>query len=77
MKKYFAETNGYNLMIVTDGKKAVAFDCETLEEARTMDCSGIEGEPDIESVAYMCNKVDDIFIFNEDDFEKLIFLGEL
>ena len=77
MKKYFAETNAYNVMVVTDGKRAVAFDCETLEEARTMDCSGIEGEPDIETIAHLCSKEDDIFDFKEDDYEELLYIGEL
>lgn len=77
MKKYFAETNDYNVFIVTDGERAVAFDCETLEEAKKMDCSGIECETDIESVAHLCNKEGEIFNFNEDDFEELTFLGEL
>ena len=77
MKKYFAKTNGYNMMIVTDGKKMIAFDCETLEEANTMDCSGIEGEADIETVAHLCSKEDDIVEFKEEDYEELIYIEDL
>lgn len=77
MKKYFAETNGYNMMIVTDDTKMIAFDCETLEEAKSMDCSAIEGETDIEYIAHICSKENDIVEFNEDDYENLIYIGDL
>lgn len=69
MKKYFVETNGYNsLVFVFDDNRAIAFDCETLEAAKNMDCSGIENSTDVEDAAINCNiDTDNIFTFDKSD----------
>ena len=72
MKKYFATTLAYNLVVFVDSEnKAVAFDCATLEEAKAMDVSGIAGDTTAEQIAHDCSKENDIFDFNEDDFDSL------
>lgn len=34
------------------------------------DCSGIEGETAIETIARLCSKENDIFIFDENDYKN-------
>lgn len=74
MKKYFCETNGYNMLVyVDDSNRAYGFDCETLEHAKKMDTSGADGENDIEVLAVNCNgDIDKIFDFHEDDFDNVV-----
>jgi len=44
MKRLFVETNGFNTVVFVDGANmAYSIDCETLEQAKAMDYSGIEG----------------------------------
>lgn len=73
MRKLFCESNAYNVLVFVDeNNRAVFFDCETIEEANSMDCSGAEGEEDIEALAFNCNLSNaDIFDFSEDDFENV------
>lgn len=73
MRKLFCETLAYNLLVFVDeNRKAIAFDCRTIQEAKVMDCCAVVGEKNIEALAINCNKnPDDIFTFNEDDFENV------
>ena len=74
-KRYFVETNGYNMLVfVYAGNQAICFDCETLEDAKKFDYSGIEGEKDIAVAAAYCSKQDHIFTFNINDsgYENVI-----
>lgn len=69
MKKVFLESNGYNMIgfIFEDGM--VAFDCETIEEAKAMDCSGVEGCETAEEAATNCNT--EVYQFSESEWEKV------
>lgn len=74
MRKLYCESTGYNTIVfVDDDNRAVAFDCESLEEAKSMDFSGVENEDDIVALAINCNKTqDDVFKFDEDDYENIL-----
>lgn len=74
MRKLYCESTGYNMVVfVDDNNRAVAFDCENLEDAKSMDCSGAENEDDIVALAVNCNVPEsDIFDFSEDDFEDVV-----
>ena len=73
MKKVFLESNGYNLagFVFDDGM--VTFDCETLEGAKAMDISNVEGSNSAIECAACCGlDVDSsIYRFNEDEWEKV------
>lgn len=73
MKKVFLESNGYNLagFVFDDGM--VTFDCETLEDAKAMDISNVEGSNSAIECAACCGlDVDNsIYQFNEDEWEKV------
>lgn len=74
MKRMFLESNGYNMIgfIFDDGM--VAFDCETIGDAETMDCSGVEGCKTAEEAALNCNT--EAFPFNECDWEHITLIGD-
>lgn len=79
MKKLFIETEDFNAMIITDGKRAVDVSefpqYGTLEDAANWDCSGIEG---LESIEYVASEMSaDIFDFNESEFETVTEVGAL
>ena len=71
IKKYYCESNAYNVVIFTDDEnKAIYFDVETKEEAENLDISGIVGLHTAEEMAFACCMDDDkIFTFNEDEWE--------
>ena len=69
MRKVFLESNAYNMVgfIFDDGM--VAFDCATLEEAKTMDISGVEGCETAEQAAFECNT--EVYPFIEKEWDKV------
>lgn len=69
MKKMFLESNGYNMVgfIFDDGM--VAFDCETIEDAKAMDISGVEGCESAEEAAINCNT--EVFPFIENEWDGI------
>lgn len=69
MRRYFLETNAYNMIAFIWDNKMIVFDCDTIEEAREMNYEQIYGETDIEKVANLCST--EIYDFNEDDYEKI------
>lgn len=69
MKKYFLESNGYNLIAFVINNKMVVLDCETLEEAKNMNTEGIDGMEDIEEVANYVNK--EVYDFNPSEWENV------
>ena len=69
MKKYFLESNGYNLIAFVINNKMIVLDCETLEEARNMNTEGIDGMEDIEEVANYVNK--EVYDFNPSEWENV------
>ena len=69
MKKYFLESNGYNLIAFVVNNKMIVLDCETLEEARNMNTEGIDGMEDIEEVANYVNK--EVYDFNPSEWENV------
>lgn len=69
MKKMFLENNGYSMAAFVFDDGMVAFDCETLEKAKTMDISGIIGCKTAEEAAINCNTK--VVPFNEEDWEKV------
>ena len=74
MKKMFLESNGYNMVGFLFDDGMVTFDCETLEEAKAMDISNVEGSNSAVECAACCGLDVDSFIypFNEDEWEKVI-----
>ena len=74
MKKVFLESNGYNMIGFVFDDGMIAFDCETIEAAMAMDCSGIEGCKTAEEAALNCNT--EAFPFNEGDWECITFIGD-
>lgn len=76
MKKMFLESNGYNMIgFIFEDNKMVAFDCETLEDAKNMDCSGVEGCKSAEEAAVDCNT--EVYPFIEDEWENVTFIEEM
>lgn len=72
MKKYYCVSNGYNMLVfVDDAGCAIGFDAETMEEAKNMDISGIADLETAEDIAFHCSREDDIFTFNEDEWESV------
>ena len=81
MKRYFVETNGYNMVafVGTDGKAYAfheeCFDKElTLETAKAADYSGIEGTETAEEIAQCIgtdSAFDNIFNWNEIEAEEI------
>ena len=69
MKKYFLESNGYNLIGFVIDNKMVVLDCETLEEAKNMDIEGIDGMMNIVEIANYVNK--EVYDFNPDEWENV------
>lgn len=70
MRKVFLESIGYKLVAFVFGSEMIAFDCETIEQAKAMDISGIEGFNTAEEAAVNCNT--EVFPFNEDEWEEVI-----
>lgn len=54
MRKVFLEGLGYNIVGFIFGNKMIAFDCETIEQAKAMDISGIEGFDTADEAAINC-----------------------
>lgn len=69
MKKLFLESNGYNMVGFLFDDGMVAFDCETLEEAKSMDIGGILGCENAEEAASNCNT--EVVMFSENDWENV------
>ena len=69
MKKYFLESNGYNLIAFVINNKMIVLDCETLEEARNMNTEGIDDMENIEEVANYVNK--EVYDFNPSEWENV------
>ena len=69
MRKVFLESNGYSMIgfVFSDGM--VAFDCETVEDAKKMDCCGVEGCKTAKEAAVNCNT--EIYPFNADEWEQV------
>lgn len=74
MKKVFLESNGYNMVGFVFDDGMVAFRCETIEDAVTMDCSGVEGCKTAEEAAIDCNT--EVYPFNEDEWECVTLIGD-
>lgn len=74
MKKVFLESNGYNMVGFVFDDGMVAFDCETIEDAEAMDCSGVEGCKTAEEAAVNCNT--EVYQFNEDEWECVTLIGK-
>ena len=74
MRKVFLESLGYNAIgfIFDDG--LIIFDCETIEEAKEMDCSGIEDCETAEEAATNCNTK--VYPFNESEWENITEIDE-
>lgn len=69
MRKVFLESNGYNMagFVFEDGM--VAFDCDTLDDAKAMDISGIEGCKTTAEAAVNCNT--EVLPFNDEEWENI------
>lgn len=69
MKKVFLNSDAYNMVGFVFGNEMVAFDCETLEEAKTMELSAIEDCRSVEEAASNCNT--EVFLFDESEWEAV------
>ena len=74
MKKVFLESNGYNMVGFVFDDGMVTFDCEAIEDAETMDCSGVKGCNTAEKAAINCNT--EVYPFNEDEWECVTLIGD-
>lgn len=69
-KRVFLKSLAYNMIGFVFNDGMVAFDCETIEEARSMDYSNICGCKTAEEAA--CNCCTEVYPFNENEWEEVI-----
>lgn len=69
MKKVFLNSEAYNMVGFVFGSEMIAFDCETLEEAKNMELESIEGCQSAEEAAMNCNT--EVFPFIESEWEAV------
>lgn len=74
MKKVFIETNACNMVGYVFGDGMVAFDCETLGDALTIDDSGVVGCKSAEEAAANCNT--EVYPFDEDRYENVTVISD-
>lgn len=69
MKKVFLKSTGYNMIGFVFDDGMIAFDCETIEEAKKMDYSGVIGCETAAEAAANCGTA--VYQFDESEWEEV------
>lgn len=81
VKVYYFETEDYNGLMATDGKRVIVFDSfpldGTLEMAKSEDFSGIVGSKTLEEVINFTGVSMDIIDYDDFSYEKLEYICTL
>ena len=75
VQRAFLESNGYNLLTFIYGDEMVVFDCHTIQEAQTMDCSAVEGCVTAKEAAMWCDT--EVYPYIKDEWERVTIIDEV